>query len=532
MATPTMDASGKSAWVWGLRNKVLVPAVSITILTAVLLTLQMAAQIKSIIYQDQTAKGLFFCDFLVFDAKEKVVDAKAQEARDYLLEFQTSHGSSDQGIGYIYVLDGENKVLSHTFEGEVPPVIQKLIQDEAGRHGLQKTETDLDGKTVLDIGAPMPDSPGSVHVGMYLSEVQQQIRKVTLNAARTVLLILAAGVGLLWYLMDRTLKPIKAFTGIVRRIVGEGDLTQKIEIRSSDEVGQMAGYFNEMMDWLRKTQGDLLAAIRTLDETVKGLEGLSEAQNQSVTLSATALQQTQVTAQEIKQTSQTAAQKAEEVLKATQKADEIGKTGQDSVDRSLQGLTDIRRQVGEIAEKVLDLTDRTRQIGTITDTVKDLADQSNILALNAAIEAVRSGEHGKGFGLVAREIRRLADQSLQATGRVKEILDNIRDAIDKVVTITDSGSRRMEGGLELVKNSGENLKALTGLVRGNSDSVKQIATAVSQQNTGISQIFSAVTEQTKMMTETVRQVESIGQRVKALKETSRMLSEVSKRYKV
>ena len=527
VTTPTTTPIKKRFFSVGLRNKVLLPAVSITVLTAALLTVEMASQIRAIIYQDQTVRGLFFCDFLVFDAKEKVVDAKPEAAREYLQEYQTSHG-----ISYIYVLDGANKVLAHTFEGEVPPAIQKLVAGEAGKQGLQKTETSLEGKPLLDIGAPMPDAPGSVHIGMDLSSVQKQVSKVTLNALGTVLLILVAGVALLWYLMDRSLKPIKAFTGIVRKIVGEGDLTQKIEIRSSDEVGQMAGYFNEMMEWLRQTQTDLLSAVRTLDETVKGLEALSEAQNQSVTLSATALQQTQVTAQEIKQTSQTAAQKAEEILKATQKADDIGKTGQDSVERSLQGLTDIRRQVGEIAEKVLDLTDRTRQIGTITNTVKDLADQSNILAINAAIEAVRSGEHGKGFGLVAKEIRRLSDQSLQATGRVKEILDNIQDAIDKVVTITESGSKRMEGGLTLVKSSGENLKLLTGFVRGNSDSVKQIATAVSQQNTGIGQIFSAVTEQTKMMTETVRQVESIGQRVKALKETSRMLTEVSKRYKV
>src|SRR5258708_35881475 len=106
-----------------------------------------------------------------------------------------------------------------------------------------------------------------------------------------------------------------------------------------------------------------------------------------------------------------AARKAEDILVMAEKADEIGRAGEASVEKSLAGLTDIRHQVQEIAQKIADLTERTRQIGSITDTVKDLADQSNMLALDAAIEAVRSGEHGKGVGFGAREIRRVADQA-------------------------------------------------------------------------------------------------------------------------
>ena len=103
---------------------------------------------------------------------------------------------------------------------------------------------------------------------------------------------------------------------------------------------------------------------------------------------------------------------------------------------SLGGLTDIRAQVDEIARKIAQLSERTQQIGGITQTVKDLADQSNMLALNAAIEAVRSGERGKGFAIVAREIRSLADQSIQATNRVREILEDISASIRRAVAIT------------------------------------------------------------------------------------------------
>lgn len=526
MTTPGTKKEKKAVF-WGLRNKVLVPAILITILTGVLLTLQMTAKMRNIVYQNQVSEGFMLCNFLVVDAAVNVLKAKPVAARNFLQEFQSAHG-----VPYVFVLGDGGKVVAHTFEGEVPAAVQGLAQEKNGEMGVDKVEIMLDGKRMLDIGVPIQDATGSVHIGMDLGWAQKQVNQVTWNAMGTVLVILIVGITFLWVVTSRMITPIHALTGVAQRIVRDGDLTQKIEIESKDEIGQLADYFNQMVDWQKKTLTDLSTSILVLNETVRDLERISESQNQAVTLQATALQETQVTAQEIKQTSQMAAQKAEEILKMAEKADVIGRSGEESVEQSLTGLTDIRAQVQEIALKIADLTDRTRQIGSITDTVKDLADQSNMLALNAAIEAVRSGEHGKGFGLVAREIRRLADQSIQATGRVKEILDSISDAIDKVVQITESGSKRMEGGYDLVKASGDNLRTLAGVVKDNSVSVRQIATAVGQQNVGITQIFGAVTNQTEMMSEAVKHVETTAEMVKVLKEASRRLSDAVGKYKV
>ena len=155
-----------------------------------------------------------------------------------------------------------------------------------------------------------------------------------------------------------------------------------------------------------------------------------------------------------------------------------------------------------------------------------------MLALNAAIEAVRSGEHGKGFAVVAREIRSLADQSIQATNRVREILEDIGGAIRVAVSITERGSQKIEGGLLQVKQSGENLRELSNIVKDNSSAVRQIAAAVSQQNAGITQIFSAVTDQTRMMDETMRRLETTTQAASTLKELSQRVSEVVGQFRV
>ncbi len=249
-------------------------------------------------------------------------------------------------------------------------------------------------------------------------------------------------------------------------------------------------------------------ALGRITGAVADVASAAEAQGKNITRQAAALQETQVTTQELKQTSEMVYAKTEAILAVAERAESLGATGEATVSQTLAALTDIRSQVGQIAEKIERLSDWTSQVGDITQTVKDLADQSNMLALNAAIEAVRSGEHGKGFAVVAREIRTLADQSVQATGRVREILETIGAQIREAVGITQSGAERIEGGLVQVKASGDHIKELSGIVKSSTAAVRQIAAAVSQQNAGVSQIFTAVTDQNGMMEDTVRQIQA------------------------
>src|SRR5207248_4252142 len=113
-------------------------------------------------------------------------------------------------------------------------------------------------------------------------------------------------------------------------------------------------------------------------------------------------------------------------------------------------------QVAQVAQTIGVLSERASQIGRITDTVKDLADQSNMLALNAAIEAVRSGEHGKGFAVVARQIRSLADESIEATRRVREALEDVSRAIGTAVAISKAGDEPIDRRPSEVKESSDN----------------------------------------------------------------------------
>lgn len=291
---------------------------------------------------------------------------------------------------------------------------------------------------------------------------------------------------------------------------------------STDELGDLAFATARAFDKLRTFSLSLLDSARQLGQSAEQLNTSTSEQNAVLSRQAAALQETQVTAQEIRTTSMLTSQKAEGILQKVDQADSISRSGEVALERSMASLRDIRESVSQITERIKALDERARQIGNITRTVKDLADQSNMLALNAAIEAVRSGEAGKGFGVVAREIRALADQSIGATNNVRQILQDISSAIRLAVENSEQGSQKIESSLIEINAFGDNIRALSAIVRDNASSVRQISAAVNQQDAGITQIFQAVSDLSKMMDETLG-------RLKLTSDATNLVQDVARR---
>ncbi len=330
----------------------------------------------------------------------------------------------------------------------------------------------------------------------------------------------------------RVTGPLRQLTAAAARVVAEGDFRGTLEVRSSDEIGELATSFGRMMDQLREVLLVLNASALELEAAAGQLSADAAAQNRTATRQASALYETQVTAQELQRSSQSAAQRAQAVLKGVERADSLGRAGERAIESSVGGLTFIRNQVDQIAHTSQELQQRTQQIGGITQTVKDLADQSNMLAVNAAIEAVRSGEHGKGFAVVAREIRTLADQSVGATARVQEILEDIRVAISNTVETSENGAREVEGGLAQVRATGDSLRALASLVHENGLVVREIAETVSRQDAGIAQLFDALKDLSALSQETLTRLQATEEAASRMSGASREITAMVRRYKL
>lgn len=207
---------------------------------------------------------------------------------------------------------------------------------------------------------------------------------------------------------------------------------------------------------------------------------------------AAAVTQTMTTVDEITQTADQSAQRAKLVGESVQRTLEIGKAGRKVVDDSLGAMETVQEKVETTAENILTLAEQAQAISDIIATVNDIAEQTNLLALNAAIEASRAGEHGKGFTVVAAEVKALADQSKKATTQVRQILGEIQKATNTAVLSTEEVTKGVASAIKVGGHAGETIKTLADTLTETSQAVKQIAASVGQQATGMTQIHQAM----------------------------------------
>ena len=353
----------------------------------------------------------------------------------------------------------------------------------------------------------------------------------TLLGAAIMLLAAVTAMGLSWWIAAGLSRPLEALHLASRRIA-DGDLTVPIEVTSSDEVGALAAAFQGMAQRLREIIATLRSSSTDLSTAAVELQELTRAQTALLERQATGVAQTSTTTRELEQTSATASSRATAVLEVARRAADFSVQGQDSAQRSVEGLRQIQDSVGRIVAQSTMLHDQAKTIGDIVETVKDLATQSHVLSLNASIEAVRAGEAGKGFAVVATEVRALAEQSGQAAARIGRMVQEILAAIQATLDLTERSRSGMEGSLDAIRASGQSLSQIGAIVRETSEAALQIATAVQQQSSGVGQIAGAMRDLDAGMEETVSRIQGLEQAAAHLKATSGRISEIVSGFRV
>ncbi|HTC20856.1 MAG TPA: methyl-accepting chemotaxis protein, partial [bacterium] len=269
-------------------------------------------------------------------------------------------------------------------------------------------------------------------------------------------------------------KRIRSMVTTAERIAG-GEMTLEASVQGGDELADLGATFNTMTGNLRalieterKGKAQLETLFEAIRETVNNLT-LSTSQIMAGTTlqasgameQASSVSQTVSTVNEVLQTAEQAAERAKVVAESTLRAMEIGKAGRQSVEESIIGMGTVKEQVETIAENIMALAEQAQAIGEIIATVNDMAEQTNLLALNASIEASRAGEHGKGFSVVAGEVKVLADQSKKATAQVRQILGEIQKATNAAVVVTEEGTKSVNAAIKVVHQSGETIRTLS-----------------------------------------------------------------------
>ena len=329
-----------------------------------------------------------------------------------------------------------------------------------------------------------------------IAEAQQRSRQALTTLRERMLnlsLMLVVGGALLAWLLSRHIAlPLARLTGWAEQI-GRGEIPREtIASSRQDEVGRLAQAFAEMSAYLRELVQDMNEGISVLASSSEEILAATSQVATSTQETATAISEIATTVEEVKQTAVLAGSKSQGVAESTERTRQVALGGKQAVEEALAGMQQIREQMQAVAESIMRLGEQSQAIGEIVASVGDLAEQSNLLGVNASIEAVKAGEVGKGFSVVAQEVKALAEQSKQATTQVRGILGDIQKAMTKAVLLAEQGSKTVETGYERARSSGEAIRSLSGNIEQSNEMALQIAATSQQQLVGMDQVASAM----------------------------------------
>lgn len=405
-----------------------------------------------------------------------------------------------------------------TRDRQLIPLIQagKLEQAQALAFGLQEERYLKMRAIATELGAQA------------LANADAAVKESERRAEDAVQLLAAVGIGafllalvLVFHLARVIAAPLQAVAELSGRVAA-GDLGVSAPAATrADEVGDLQRAFRAMIERIRTTTRELQEGVAVLSSSAGEILATTTQVAGGAADTATAVSEMTATVEEVKQTAQLSSQKARYVSDSAQKAAQVAQTGRKSVEDAIAGMHRIQEQMESIAESIVRLSEQSQAIGEIIASVNDLAEQSNVLAVNAAIEATKAGEQGKGFSVVAQEVKSLAEQSKQATAQVRILLGDIQKATGAAVLATEQGHKAVEAGVRESAEAAKAIRLLADTVNESAQAATQIAASSQQQMVGMDQVALAMDNIKTASTQNVagtRQAEVAAQKLHELGE--------------
>ncbi|GLH19276.1 MULTISPECIES: methyl-accepting chemotaxis protein [Pseudomonas] len=359
---------------------------------------------------------------------------------------------------------------------------------------------------------------------------------ISASAERTVwlglLVMLASGllIGLLslWLVSRNLIEPIRNLIDYVTRL-SRGQLAERVVSERRDELGNLAAAANTLRDFLadtftrlQRSAGDLDSASGELNAIATTMAGGTSEQFNRTDQVATAMNEMSATAQEV-------ARHAADAARAADDADQSAQQGEKVMQTTIHSITQMRGEIANTATVIRRLETDSGRIGKVLEVIRGIAEQTNLLALNAAIEAARAGEAGRGFAVVADEVRNLAQRTAESIIEINQIIQNVQTGAVDAAQAIESGQARSDESVEQVTQAGAMLERITLAVEAIRDMNRQIATAAEEQTSVAEDISRNLTEITAIAStnlDNVQRTESASQNLHGL---SGQLNEVTAR---
>jgi len=416
--------------------------------------------------------------------------------------------------GYGMIVDQSGLVLAHP-EHKLVMSMNLLESSNLGYSGLDEIGRDMisqlkgakriarpDGEEEMIFYESIPNSPGwslgvAIPIGQLMEQVNHILRVIIVMALVIIALALVVSV-----LISRTIAAPISLVADHLDIIAEGDLTTIIEMDRKDEVGRMAAAFNTMSTGLNNMVKSLVEVIENTTSSSQELSASSEEYAASLEEVASTLNQFSQTVTAVSGDANTMNSKAVYV-------GELSDEGLEKMQNAGGSMEQIRRSSRESKRVITELEASTYEINEVVALISAIAEQTNLLALNAAIEAARAGEHGRGFAVVADEVRKLAEQTQTSIESITPVVERLRQGMQHAVEVTDQTSEDIEAGFAALTAAQDDFNAIEGNTRDMIGIIRQVAEATADLDTGGQELASAVQEQSASMEEMASMAETL-----------------------
>jgi len=438
------------------------------------------------------------------------------------------------------VFHGDTRVVTTLMKDGQRAVGTKMDNQAVLDKVLKKGETfhtvlNLLGKKYDAIYWPLKAGDGKIVGMLFAGTPRELVEKTSRNILWSILLAASLG-GVVMitasYFVSRSMtRPLKKTIAVIEE-VSQGDLTRRIEVSSGDEIGEMGRHFNGFLNTLHDTMLKVSESSSQVSDAATTLDTATEQMAAGVEQAATQVDSVATASEEMSSTCSEIAQNCVRVAKNSEDANASAVTGESVIRETIEVMNRINERVNQSAHIIKDLGQRSEQIGEVLGLINDIADQTNLLALNAAIEAARAGEHGRGFAVVADEVRKLAERTTQATKEIGDTIVAMQDGTKNAVASMEEGVNEVELGAREAATSGDALKDIREQVHTVTGEISRIAVASEEQTATTNEISSNIHQISKAMQDTSLSIQKNAEAASRLAALSKGLQKLVGQFKV
>lgn len=385
---------------------------------------------------------------------------------------------SREKLEELWMIDKEKNVLRY-----MRPIT--LTQECLLCHGTEKNYPEGKGLDPLGIkmeGWSAGEQRGAFEILADLRPMQSAITSTILQTLALGTVIIVIIIAIIYTLVKKlAIKPVGNIKEALQRIAN-GDLTTRLETKNTDDIGQTIIQMNNMTESFNNMIRSVITSSRKVIESVEVLKNRSTETTNGARDQSMQASQIATAAEEMSQTITDIARNASVASETSAEAMETASRGKEVADGAVTTVNGVYTSTVELASMVDKLNNRVGEIGDIVTVIKDIADQTNLLALNAAIEAARAGEQGRGFAVVADEVRKLAERTIKATAEISDKINAVQVESEQTTKSMEEASEQVNKATNYIRELGEALNHIVESVLRVRDQITQIATAVDEQS--------------------------------------------------